>query len=511
MKIRRFRVIFAKELTKRTETGVAQLPRGIQLVRWTNAEGKAVRYRVRIKRKAFKADKLFDTLDEAREFLAGTKSEAGRRALDEEERARRAWAEEEHRRTHALDLRTYMRLWEGENLPPEGAEAGMGHAERKRVRNERSRIRTVCGVEVEYNLAHRAGTRGFFAAAAVWPSVPFGDLKLAEITPRTAQSYIEGRRKGAGGKPVSYATIKRDLAFLSVFFKWLRVRYPDTADELPADPFDDEGVRQVFRKHSVKKEAGATRDAAFADYGPDAEDRLFAELRKCRNPQMLQIVALALATGQRRGEILSLTWDRVFEDRIVLRPEDTKTGKGRSVFLSDEAKRVVSTIERTEGGRVFKYTPDGFKSVWDRVRKRAGCDTLRFHDLRHIFIARLIEEVASPVAVASVAGFRSVAHVERAHIQPARDRKETADGIRTERGLRLSVGHSDARMTAHYAGDVAERVVGKVGERRREASAKPPAAALADQMAAALERGDMDTFERIEKALERLEKIAGRA
>lgn len=107
------------------------------------------------------------------------------------------------------------------------------------------------------------------------------------------------------------------------------------------------------------------------------------------------------------------------------------------------------------------------------MRERAGLTGLRFHDLRHIFVGRLVTLIASPVAAASVAGFRSVAHFERAHYGLAKERAENRGGIATEAGLRRTVGHSDARMTAHYAGNVARDVV-KAADAARKASPTAP-------------------------------------
>ena len=51
------------------------IPRGIQAVVWKNKDkSTSVRYRVRIKRKDYKEDRLFDTLEEAKEFLQLSKS-----------------------------------------------------------------------------------------------------------------------------------------------------------------------------------------------------------------------------------------------------------------------------------------------------------------------------------------------------------------------------------------------------------------------------------------------------
>lgn len=72
-----------------TKASTKNLPRGVQVVQWRNQDGsKAVRYRVRIQRKDYRADSLFETPDEAAEFLANSKSRAGREAIAKESKAR---------------------------------------------------------------------------------------------------------------------------------------------------------------------------------------------------------------------------------------------------------------------------------------------------------------------------------------------------------------------------------------------------------------------------------------
>jgi integrase len=294
-------------------------------------------------------------------------------------------------------------------------------------------------------------------AATTFPKRSFGDFKLAEINEQAAEFYIDAR-----AKEVSLSTVKRDVAFLASFFAtWLPKDDPKAAASV-GNPFATPGVRKRL------KDVTSRRDVRLEQFGEDAEKRLFAELERCRNPEMLQIVGLALTTGQRRGEILGLEWARVFPNHIQLRAIDTKSKKPRVVPLSKEAKEILAAIERKpETKRVFSYTADGFKSVWERVRTRAGLPELRFHDLRHTFVSRLLEVIASPVAAASIVGYKSIAHFEQQHVKPAKDRKELENGIQSERGLMLAVGHADNRMTAHYAADIAHKVM-EVAEAARQ-------------------------------------------
>ncbi len=64
-----------------------KIPPGIYPVKWRNKKEKGIqeRYRVKVKRKEYQADKLFDTLDEAITFLDNLKSPKGREAMTKED------------------------------------------------------------------------------------------------------------------------------------------------------------------------------------------------------------------------------------------------------------------------------------------------------------------------------------------------------------------------------------------------------------------------------------------
>ena len=83
-------------------------------------------------------------------------------------------------------------------------------------------------------------------------------------------------------------------------------------------------------------------------------------------------------TGLRRGEALTLTWDRVDRARGVVRLELTKSGRRREVPLSSNADGVLArrwTPDAT--GYVFgSRNWNAFRSAWEAALATAGLDTL---------------------------------------------------------------------------------------------------------------------------------------
>ena len=90
-------------------------------------------------------------------------------------------------------------------------------------------------------------------------------------------------------------------------------------------------------------------------------------------------------TGCRKSEILNLRWQEVGNDTLEL--GDSKTGP-RQVLLSPEAHAIIERQPWLGSPWVFPspVTPDRARTeldLWKRVRKLAGIEDVRLHDLRH--------------------------------------------------------------------------------------------------------------------------------
>jgi integrase len=144
-------------------------------------------------------------------------------------------------------------------------------------------------------------------------------------------------------------------------------------------------------KKLLKKNANA-RDMIFTR---EQYERLLANLPAHQIP----IVATAYWTGMRRGEILGLTWDKVFmKDReIRLEIEDTKDDEKRVIPIPEALYKILSKIPRAlHDNHVFLYKNiplvnirEGFNSALKAAGIPCGRDAkggLTFHDLRHTYV-----------------------------------------------------------------------------------------------------------------------------
>ena len=107
-------------------------------------------------------------------------------------------------------------------------------------------------------------------------------------------------------------------------------------------------------------------------------------------PHAAAAIRLLLFTGCRLREILHLKWDHVDLDRGMLLLPDSKTGK-KAIVLNAPALDVLANLPRvgtyviageTAGTNEEKPRAD-LNRPWRAIRKRAGLNGLRIHDLRH--------------------------------------------------------------------------------------------------------------------------------
>ena len=110
-------------------------------------------------------------------------------------------------------------------------------------------------------------------------------------------------------------------------------------------------------------------------------------------PSAVTAFRLLLYTGARLSEIQTLKWEHVRGYRIHL--PDSKTG-AKTIPLNGPALEVLAETKRVEGNPyIITGTTEGahltdLQKPWRRVRKAAGLEDVRIHDLRHTFASEAV-------------------------------------------------------------------------------------------------------------------------
>lgn len=182
----------------------------------------------------------------------------------------------------------------------------------------------------------------------------------ADITADTIGSIV--RDWGQHGS--SNGTIRTRLLLLRAALGWaVDMGYIDKKPYIPAPPPGKPRDRHLTREEFKRLYAAA------------------------EEPHVRTFLALGVFSGLRAGAILSLTWDQIDTDRMIIRPEGGSDNKKRaSVPISPALALALGTAQWLHHGPyVVHWRGKQIKSIkkgFHESVRRAGIDPVRIHDLR---------------------------------------------------------------------------------------------------------------------------------
>lgn len=167
----------------------------------------------------------------------------------------------------------------------------------------------------------------------------------------------------------------------------------------------------------LKLKDNAQRDRILQN---DEPQRLLKACRESKSPYLYCVVLIALTTGARKGEILSLEWQDVDLDNKLAALKETKNGHPRTVALIDSIIAELKSIQQSRDLHkplVFaSQTAFGnvdIKKSWKQALKRANISGFRFHDLRHNFCTMAASQGASQMELSTGMGHRTLQMLQR--------------------------------------------------------------------------------------------------
>jgi integrase len=155
------------------------------------------------------------------------------------------------------------------------------------------------------------------------------------------------------------------------------------------------------------------------------------------------ILATAFYTGMRRGEIVSLTWDKVdLKNRMIqLEASDTKDKEPRTIPICDELYEILNRIPKPlHRGYVFLYKGKPIKGINRTLRRAcrmAGIpygrfvkDGFVFHDLRHTFNTYMRKAGVPESVIMTVTGHSTREMFDRYNTVDTDDAKQAINQFR---------------------------------------------------------------------------------
>jgi integrase len=222
---------------------------------------------------------------------------------------------------------------------------------------------------------------------------PIAKLNMVALSPQRLAQFRDERLK-----EVAPATVIRELAYVSSIINHARREW---------------GININNPVLMIKKPVGPQGRSRVLD---DVETaRLINALKPTgrKSIWMQPLVLLALETAMRRGELLGLRWDHIDMLRRTAYLELTKNGESRIVPLSTKAIEVLQRMPRNIDGRVFPINHAAVSANFDRARKQAEIEGIRFHDLRRTAITILAHKLPNLVELSAVSGHKSLSMLKR--------------------------------------------------------------------------------------------------
>jgi len=153
--------------------------------------------------------------------------------------------------------------------------------------------------------------------------------------------------------------------------------------------------------------------------------------------QSVNVIKLIMLTGCRKGEALAARWEQFdFEAGTWTKPAaTTKQDQEHAIPLSRHAVELLNGIKRTGSPYVFPSDEghqQDIKKAWATIRKRAGIEDVRIHDLRHQFASVLVSAGQSLAIIGALLGHTQSKTTERyAHLfdEPLRKATDAAGAI----------------------------------------------------------------------------------
>ncbi len=238
----------------------------------------------------------------------------------------------------------------------------------------------------------------------------FTGRKITELRRVDVCDYIESRRTDG----VQPATINRELDLLSAAINHVRF-------------YHELDISNPVHRMSLKEPEGRVRWISRED-----SDRLIeASKTHARTPHLACFIQLALHTGCRKSELLTLEWKTVDIKHgfFVLDSKNTKSAKRRTIPLNAVSKRVFEELQEWNkencAGTPWVFSSrqrnriTTFQTGFNAACKRAGIDDFRIHDLRHTCASWLVMSGAPLLVVKDLLGHHSIEMTERyAHLAP---------------------------------------------------------------------------------------------
>lgn len=159
------------------------------------------------------------------------------------------------------------------------------------------------------------------------------------------------------------------------------------------------------------------------------QKEVIALLQASKDGPIEHMIAMAIYTGMRLGEIMALDWKDInFKDNMIS-VNISKTKRFRTIPLHKDLKAVLA-LKRKASGAFFEGSLRTLEWEFTKLKRVLKLPHFRFHDLRHTFASLLIKNGVDIYTVSKLLGHQNVTttqiytHLYTDHVKEALGRLE---------------------------------------------------------------------------------------
>jgi integrase len=254
-----------------------------------------------------------------------------------------------------------------------------------------------------------------FRAATICESKHFRGKSFAQLSLLQVEKFKKDRRESFSkrGTVRSPASVNRELELLSKIFS-MAIKFGVTEKNPCAE------VKRLLEENK--------RTRYLLD---EEEPRLLGALTG-RRAHLRPLVVIAIGTGMRLGDQLSLRWEQIDFQRNMIFVPNSKTGRDYGVPMNQDVRRELQGLKKlaAHSEYVFVNGKTGtrvkeIKKAFTSACREAGIMGLRWHDLRHTFGTRLGEAGYNAYEIAELMGHADIKTSQR-YVHPVDERKQAA-------------------------------------------------------------------------------------
>ncbi len=284
----------------------------------------------------------------------------------------------------------------------------------------------------------------------------FAHIPLNKITAAEVEHYTQLRRRNQITIPV-VRYLSRILKDGKEFWR------PTTHSRQPQISFHtikrEMWILRTVLSHAVKRgylarEAVPETPKVEGDRRePYVTKEQLQKLLAAADPRLRAFVGLALATGRRRMELLSLKPAMVdWQARVINFPRLKSRRKTIQVPMNRTAQAILADLPRplADDAPYFPIAPRDLQRLWERALRAAEIADLHLHDLRHVVASHLLNKGVPDQMRAEVLGhsagrqFAMTAMYSHATIEYLRRVYEELDDLAPELWQKLRQKSGDA-------------------------------------------------------------------